>query len=50
MSTHAVDHDQKSGMLADGHGDAILIVLAMANQTQIGVLDPQTGNSAHLLD
>jgi hypothetical protein len=28
-------------VLADGHGDTVLIVFAMANQAQFRVLDPQ---------
>lgn len=36
-------------MLADRDGHAILIILAMAYQAQIGVLDPQTFRSATLL-
>ena len=49
VSTHAIDHEQECRVLAHRDRDAILIVFAMADETQLRVLDPQcTPRSARL--
>ena len=41
VTAHAVDDDQQGGMLGDRDGDAILIVVAITEQADFGVLDAQ---------
>jgi hypothetical protein len=41
VTAHAVDHREQNGVLARRHCDAILILLAMADQAHIRGLDLQ---------
>ena len=41
MAAHAVDDDQQRGLVRDRDGDAVLVVFAITDQTQICMLDPQ---------
>ena len=49
MSAHAVDHQQECRVFGHRRSHAVLVLLATAEQADIGVLDPQE-DSVHLLD
>jgi hypothetical protein len=46
VTAHAVDDDQQSGLLLRGDGDAVLVVFAVSDETQLCILDPQAGSGA----
>jgi hypothetical protein len=41
MASHSVDHDQQRRLVGCRHGDAILVVLAIADQAYFCMLNPQ---------
>lgn len=41
MTAHPIDDDEESGLVGDCDGDAILIVLAISDQTYFGMLNLQ---------
>ena len=46
MAAHAIDDDQQRGMLGRRDRDAVLVVFAVSEETDIGVFDPQAGSGA----
>ena len=41
MTAHPIDDDQKHGLFRSRHGHSVLILFAMANETDIRGLDLQ---------
>ena len=41
MAAHAIDDHEQRGLIGRGDGDAVLVVFAVTDQTQICMLDPQ---------
>ena len=41
MAAHAVDNDQQRRVLTDRNRDAVLVLLAPAQEADVGVVDPQ---------
>jgi hypothetical protein len=49
MAAHAVDNHEQRRVLADRYSDAVLVLLAPAQEADVGVVDPQE-DSMYLLD
>jgi hypothetical protein len=49
MPAHTVDHDEQGRVLGDCYRDPVLVLLAPAQEADVGVVDPQE-DSMHLLD
>ena len=41
VATHTVDHHEQSRLVGDRYSDPILILLAPAQEADVGVVDPQ---------
>jgi hypothetical protein len=49
MAAHPVDDNQQGCLLGCNHRSAVLVVLAVTNQTQICMLNPQSAAPAEWL-
>jgi hypothetical protein len=46
MAAHAIDDDQKRRVVIGRNGDAVLVIVAITDQTQLCMLDPQAAAPA----
>ena len=50
VAAHAVDGNDQGGLGCNGNGGAVLIVIPIAQETDVGVFDPQAGDQRFQLD